>query len=95
MRINRKKAHDNLFNIATIGPFIFILSMLILHLVLPNKTFSREEMRYLGQWPTFHVESVMNGNYKTKVESYFSDQFPLRNFWVHIQKSSNKILLKR
>ncbi|MBD5642505.1 hypothetical protein HYH96_01140 [Clostridium botulinum] len=95
MRINRKKAHDNLFNIATIGPFIFILSMLILHLVLPDKTFSREEMRYLGQWPTFHVESVMNGNYKTKVESYFSDQFPLRNFWVHIHEGSNKILLKR
>lgn len=39
----------------------------------------------LARWPTFHVERVMDGSYKTKVEAYFSDQFPFRNSWVNIQ----------
>jgi hypothetical protein len=75
--------------------FILILIMLILHLVLPDKTFSKDEMRYLAQWPDFSVERILDGSYTTKVETYFSDQFPFRNFWVHIQNGSSRILFKR
>ncbi|WP_353097411.1 DHHW family protein [Tissierella praeacuta] len=75
-------------------PILFILTMLILHLTLPKKTFSIEEKRYLIQWPTFHVEEVLNGTYGTKVESYFSDQFPFRDFWVKIQEDTNQILFR-
>ncbi|WP_223376884.1 DHHW family protein [Schnuerera sp. xch1] len=58
--------------------------MLILHFTIPDKTFSKEEQRYLAQWPDFHIEDVLSGSYETKIESYFSDQFPFRNFWVNI-----------
>ncbi|MDO7785870.1 DHHW family protein [Desulforamulus aquiferis] len=68
--------------------------MFILHLALPDKTFSKEERRYLAQWPDFSTEKVLNGSYGAKVESYFSDQFPFRNFWIHIQEGSNQILFK-
>lgn len=85
MRINRIKISVALQSIVRVIPLLFIFVMLMLHLVLPDKTFSRDEMRYLAQWPTFHVERIMDGSYKTKVEAYFSDQFPFRNFWVHIQ----------
>ncbi|WP_092471111.1 DHHW family protein [Desulfotruncus arcticus] len=81
-------------NIVGMFPLLFILAMFILHLALPDKTFSKEERRYLAQWPVFHIEKVLNGSYETKVELYFSDQFPFRNFWVHIQKGSNQILFK-
>nr|WP_267459256.1 DHHW family protein [Caproicibacter fermentans] len=47
-------------------------------------------MRYLTQWPAFRVERILDGNYKTKVETYFSDQFPFRNFWVHIKKGCSR-----
>jgi len=73
-------------------PILFILAMFILHLALPDRTFSKEERRYLVQRSGFHIESVLNGSYETKVESYFSDQFPFRNFWIHIQKGSDRIL---
>ncbi|MGB8451617.1 MAG: DHHW family protein [Anaerocolumna sp.] len=86
MRIIKKIISDALQNIVSVIPFLFILVMLMLHLVLPDKTFSKDEMRYLAQWPAFHVERVIDGSYMTKVESYFSDQFPFRDFWVHIQK---------
>lgn len=62
-----------------------ILVMFIFHLALPDKTFSKEERRYLAQWPVFQIETVLNGSYESKVESYFSDQFPFRNVWVHIR----------
>lgn len=93
--MNNKKNFDIIQNILGIIPILFILAMFILHLTLPDKTFSTKEQRYLAQWPTFHIEKVLNGSYGTKVESYFLDQFPFRNFWVHIQEDSNQILFKR
>lgn len=95
MRINNKKNCAIIQNIVRMFPLLFILVMFILHLALPDKTFSKEERRYLAQWPVFSTEKVLNDSYGTKVESYFSDQFPFRNFWVHIQEGSNQILLKR
>ncbi|MBZ9626462.1 hypothetical protein G9F71_027045 [Clostridium sp. FP2] len=95
MRISNKKKPAIIQNIVCMLPLLFILAIFILQLALPAKTYSREERRYLAQWPAFHIEKVLNGSYETKVESYFSDQFPSRNFWVHIQKGSNQILFKR
>jgi hypothetical protein len=40
-------------NFLGVVPILFILAMFILHLVMPNKTFSKEERRYLNQWPCF------------------------------------------
>jgi len=76
-------------------PLLFVLTMLIFHLALPNKIFSKEEKRYLTQWPDFHIEKVLTDDYGTKVELYFSDQFPFLKFWVNIQEGSNQILIKR
>jgi hypothetical protein len=76
-------------DIVYILPLLFIFVILLLHLVLPEKTFSKEERRYLEQWPTFHVEILFDGSYEAKIESYFSDQFPFRSFWVHIYTQTN------
>lgn len=95
MYIKIKKGLDVISNIICVIPLLFIFAMLILHLILPAKTYSKEEQRYLAQWPVFYIEDIIDGSYLTKVEKYFSDQFPFRNFWVHIQKDSNQILLKK
>lgn len=91
MRIIRKTTSATLQSIIRVIPFLFILVMLMLHLVLPDKTFSKDEMRYLAQWPAISVERLLDGSYTTKVETYFSDQFPFRVFWVHIQTDTSKI----
>jgi hypothetical protein len=93
--MNNKKSFAIIQNILDMAPLLFILIMFILHLILLNKTFSKDEGRYLAQLPTFHIEEALNGSYGTKVESYYLDQFPFRNFWIYIQESSNQILLKR
>ncbi len=92
--MNNKKDFNIIQNILCMLPILFIFVMFILHLVLSKKTFSIEEKRYLAQRPTFHVEEVLNGIYGTKVESYFSDQFPFRDFWVYIQEGFNQIIFK-
>ncbi|WP_312810793.1 DHHW family protein [Sedimentibacter sp.] len=90
MRKNNKRSCIILQNIISVFPFLFIYAVLILYVALPDKTFSKEEQRYLAQWPDFYVENVLNGSYENKVESYFSDQFPFRNFWIHIYEVSNQ-----
>jgi hypothetical protein len=95
MRINTKKRFAIKQKIVCFFPLLFIFTMFILHLALPDITFSKEEMRYLTPWPVFQIENILNGSYETKVEAYFSDHFPFRNFWVHIQEDSNQILLNK
>ncbi len=95
MRMDNKKDWTIIKNIVCMLPLLFILTLFILHLALPDKTFSREERRYLAQWPVFQIERVVDGSYETKVESYFSDQFPFRNFWVHIREGVDQILLRK
>ena len=91
MRINKLRNFAVIQNILSLFPLLLILGMFILHLALPDKTYSQEERRYLAQWPVFHIETVLNGSYETKIESYFSDQFPFRNVWVYIQQGFNQI----
>ena len=94
MKKSNRNNHDIIENIMGMIPFLFILTMLIFHLIIPAKTFSTAEMRYLVQLPSFNIEKVLNGSYGTRVESYFSDQFPFRNFWVDVQAVSNNVLFK-
>lgn len=87
--MNNRKRYNIIQNTVCLFPFLFILVMFILHLSMPDKTFSKEEKRYLAQWPSFSIEEALNGSYGNKVESYFSDQFPLRNFWIQIQERTS------
>lgn len=93
--MNNRKTFYIIENIIRMFPHLFVLAIFILHLILPSKTFSIEEKRYLAQWPVFHIENVLDNSYVNKVESYFSDQFPFKNLWVHIYKESEKIIFKR
>lgn len=72
--------------ITILFPVLLILSMCAIAVVSPNKTFSKTEMRYMAQPPRLSVDNVMTGTYRDKFEAYYSDQFPLRNFWIGIEK---------
>lgn len=94
MRITNKKTYTTIQNIKYILPLLFIVVIFLLHITLQDKTFSKEEKRYLTQWPIFNIERVIDVSFETKVESYFSDQFPFRNFWISIHESTNRIIFK-
>ena len=50
--------------------------------VVPDTDFSPEENRPLQTFPTVNAESWLDGQVSSRLITYYSDQFPLRNVWV-------------
>ena len=50
--------------------------------IIPDADFSPEENRPLQTFPTVNAESWLDGQVSSRLITYYSDQFPLRNAWV-------------
>lgn len=61
---------------------IFIFGMAIWFLFSPKSDYSSAEKRYLQQFPDTSVENISSGKFGEEFESFFADQFPMRNLWV-------------
>ncbi len=61
---------------------VFIFGMAIWFIFNPKSEYSSSEKRYLQQFPEVSAENVFNGKFGEDFESWFADQFPLRNMWV-------------
>jgi len=64
---------------------LFIGGFGVLHLVLPDRTFSPMENRNLSSMPEFSFEKLKDGTYTKAIETYLEDQFPLRDGWIGIK----------
>ncbi len=51
---------------------------------LPDTDFSEEENRALQTFPDVTPKSWLDGNASSRLITYYSDQFPLRNAWLNI-----------
>ena len=51
-----------------------------------DATVSEQENRKLATKPAFTVSSLFAGEYIPKVEEYYSDTFPLRNFFLAVNQ---------
>ncbi len=54
----------------------------VLFCLLPEKTYSETEKRYLAEAPQLTWTALLNGDVSKHVETYLSDHFPARNFFV-------------
>lgn len=72
----------------------FILSINILNILTPDKSFSEFENRVLAGTPTFNLKNLISGRFTSKFEEYVSDQFVYRNFWVTIKSDMERLTLK-
>ncbi len=52
--------------------------------VVPDLTFSPEENRPLQTFPDFTADNWLSGQVSSRLITYYSDQFPLRNTWVGV-----------
>ena len=65
--------------------FLAIIAVLsTLFFVLPKKDFSESEKRNLADTPAFSAKALADGSYTKEVETYLSDHFPGRNWFVGI-----------
>ena len=63
--------------------FIFILT--IIDIILPDKSFSDFENKYLQTKPKFTLNSFFYNEYVPKYEKYINEQFVLRNKWIDLK----------
>ena len=74
----------------------FLGGMALLSLLLPKKSFSELENRYLQKAPTLSFSSVVvNGKFMEEAEDYVSDHIAGRDFWVALKAWSERLSGKR
>lgn len=60
----------------------FLAAMFVCYLLLPKKTFSEKEKRYLAESPQFSWQTLADGQLGGEVETYMADHIPGRDFFV-------------
>ena len=61
--------------------------LIILNFVIPKKTFSEQENRYLQKVPEFRIKDLIAGEYSENLNSFINDHFVFRNFWLKLNSS--------
>jgi len=79
--------------IATVLAVYFCL-FCMLNLASPKSEFSENENRYLAKLPDISFEKIINGEFMSEFESYTSDQFFLRDFFVSLKARIEKFFMR-
>ena len=74
---------------------VFLAGFGLLHIILPDRTFSPVENRSLSQFPEFSWKSLLDGSYTADMEKYLEDQFPFRDGWMGLKTRYEYLLNKR
>jgi len=74
---------------------VLVFSLSVLGLILPDRTFSENENRYLESFPTFSIKSLFDGDFTADFETYITDQFPLRDRWIAMKTAVERLTGKR
>lgn len=74
---------------------VFLAGFGLLHILLPDRTFSPVENRNLSQLPAFSWASLLDGSYTANLEKYLEDQFPLRDNWMGLKTRYERLLGKQ
>ena len=71
-----------------------VLIFSLFFLISKKERFSENENRYLANFPTFSLESLIQGEYIEKVEDYLQDHFPFRNLFMNMKTNTDLFLGK-
>ncbi len=73
---------------------VFIFGFSAAFFILPDKEMSENENRVLTSAPEFSFDSLVSGKLTEEIKDYFSDQFPLRGFFINVKGLSELMLGK-
>ena len=75
--------------------FVSVWALLIIgNFLTPEKEYSESENRVLASMPDFSTETLLNGKYMQKLETYTNDQFLLRGKWITLKNLTEQAMLK-
>ena len=87
--------HDpKIMKIASVGFTALLMAVLVLNILLPDRTFSPQENRILQQLPPVSLLQYMEGRMETKLDKYANDQFPLRDQFIRLNTAADVTLGK-
>ena len=72
-----------------------IILLSVAGIIAPDVSFSKEENRILTQRPDLTWDGITSKKFMENIESYTSDQFIGRDFWVNVKVHSDMLLGKR
>lgn len=75
--------------------FGIILLSLILFLLLPKQSFSKQENRVLQEKPALKASEVSSGAFMEKADNYIADHFPFRDTWITVKAACEYAAGKR
>jgi len=61
----------------------------------PPMVFSETENRVLAKMPKVKINTILSGTFEADYEEYLTDQFVMRNQWISLKTSVERLLLKR
>ncbi|MDO5574012.1 MAG: DHHW family protein [bacterium] len=65
---------------------IWIFGMSLIGLLMPKRTFSEMENRYLAELPAISFSSIADGSFEEKFEVWLNDHFAMRDYFVRLSK---------
>ena len=74
---------------------LFIVSISLAGFLLPQRSFSVRENRYLAQRPKLSWRSLFSGKFMSAYEESVTDQFPGRDSWVLLKMDIERLLNKQ
>ncbi len=72
-----------------------VILLSVAGIIAPDVSFSKEENRILTQRPKLTWDGITSKKFMENIESYTSDQFIGRDFWVNVKVHSDMLLGKR
>lgn len=91
MKVKKKNYNKAYGVLMAVGFTLYIGVVAILNGLTKDKEFSEEENRNLAEKPKFTLGSFVEGSYVKNYDSYTSDQFAGRNFFVRFKSSLDSL----
>ena len=89
----RREVHRN--KLAAVIFVIMMIAFCVVNLATGDREFSATENRALEQRPELTISGIESGRWMEQYESYVSDQFAGRDFWVALKSRIDLIAGKR
>ena len=74
--------------------FLLLLALLLAALLTPDRAVSDSEKRTLTQVPALSLRRIARGDLAEDFEAYVSDQIPLRDQWIRLKVSLDRLFGK-
>ncbi len=70
--------------ISSVVLVVFLVGVVTAFALLPKEAVSTHEKRVLATFPELELKAIADGSYGRQLETYLSDHFPFRQFWVGV-----------